>query len=75
LASAELAALTQQAIHERGLAVVDVGDNGNIANVVGTDESSTKYGGQRTKVAPLSRGIHAALWRRRSVADDRSGSS
>ena len=36
LAGAELAALTQQAVDQRRLAVVDVGDDGDIADVVAT---------------------------------------
>ena len=34
LAIAEIAALAQQSIHQRRLAMVDVGDDGNISNVV-----------------------------------------
>ncbi len=38
LAVAELAALAQQAIDQRGLAVVDVGDDGNVADIVATHD-------------------------------------
>jgi hypothetical protein len=36
LAGAEFPALPQKAVHQGGLAMVDVGDNGNITNVVAT---------------------------------------
>ena len=36
LAGAELAALAQQAVDQRGLAVVDVGDDGDVADVGAT---------------------------------------
>ena len=36
LAGAELAALPQQGIDQRGLAVVDVGDDGDVTDIVAT---------------------------------------
>jgi hypothetical protein len=50
LARPELATLAQQAIHERGLAVVQVGDNGDIANV-----GAAHCGNRREKTGSAAR--------------------
>ena len=43
LAVAEPAALAQHAIDQRGLAVVDVGDDGDVANVFAAHECGVTY--------------------------------
>ena len=53
LAGAELAALAQQAIDQRGLAVVDVGDDGDITNVGATHGG--RPAGRRAGVVVIGR--------------------
>ena len=47
---AESAALTQQGIHQRGLAVVNVSDNGNVAQIVTNHKNSTSLLFQTHKI-------------------------